>query len=238
MRYSRAVSKLRQLAEECDQIVHLAAEDEDPFLVAMYAFGDVLEGSDPIEVVEVAGVIRLSPEEVTWGSSPRGTEWLADRLRLGKGNFTYYWRSYLDPVWNHYIRSPVRIWSRDGIDEHALAALAGRRFSELKRLTPDPVDERLQLRDDLDAALSHLRDVHGSYWDQEWRREHRGFGRYAENELWDAVEGYLSLLNASRPAPAADSDSAPVDGLSEARIPGRGSAAQAATGRSCPICAR
>lgn len=209
MRYTRAVQKLRQLAEACDQIGRWTAEDEEPFLVAMYTFGDVLEGADPIEVVEVAGVIRLPPEEVTWGSSPRGTEWLADQLRLGKGNFGYYWRSYLDPVWNHYIRSPVRIWSQDGIDETALSALAARRFSELPRLTPTPVDERLQLRDDLDAALSHLRDVHGSYWDQDWRREHRGFGRYPENELWEAVEGYLSLLTASRPAPAPNPDAAP-----------------------------
>jgi len=111
------------------------------------------------------------------------------------------WRSYLDPVWNHYIRSPVRIWSQDGIDEGTLEALAARRFSELRRLTPDPVDERLQVRDDLDAALSRLREVHASYWDQKWRREHRGFGRYPEHELWEAVEGYLDLLKASRPAP-------------------------------------
>ena len=31
-----------------------------------------------------------------------------------------------------------------------------------------------------------------------WRREHRGYGRYPENELWDAVEGYLDLLDASQ----------------------------------------
>ncbi len=29
------------------------------------------------------------------------------------------------------------------------------------------------------------------------RREHRGYGRYPENELWDAVEGYLDLLDAA-----------------------------------------
>jgi hypothetical protein len=201
MRYTRAVQKLRQLAEECQELGSWAGEDEEPFLVAMYAFGDVLDGTDPIELVQVAGVIRLPPEEVTWGSAPPGAEWLADRLRLSKGNFGYYWRSYLDPVWNHYIRSPVRVWSQDGIDEETLAALDARRFSELRRLTPDPVDERLQVRDDLDAALSHLREIHGSYWDQKWRREHRGFGRYPEHELWEAVEGYLDLLKASRPAP-------------------------------------
>jgi hypothetical protein len=40
---------------------------------------------------------------------------------------------------------------------------------------------------------SHLR-----YWDHEWRREHKGLGRYPENELWEAVAGYLDLLDASQ----------------------------------------
>ena len=170
-------------------------------LVEMYAFGPVLKGADPLDEVQVAGVIRLPPEEVTWGSAPHGTEWLADRLRLSKGGFEYWWRSYLDPAWNHYIHSPVRIWSQDGIEEETLDALAERRFGELRRIVPDPVDERLQLRDDLDAALRHLRQVHGSYWDTDWRREHRGLGRYPEHELWEAVEGYLDLMSASRSAP-------------------------------------
>jgi len=213
MRYTRAIEKLRLLAEGCERIVGLwKIEEEEPFLVAMYAFGDVLEGTDPIEVVQVAGVLRLPPEEVTWGSYPPGAEWLADQLRLSKGGYGYFWRSYLDPVWNHYIRSPLRIWSaQDGIDDDALAALAARQFAELRRLTPDPVDERLQVRDELDTALLHLRDVHGSYWDQKWRREHRGFGRYPEHELWEAVEGYLDLLNASRPAPRPDDGGSPPE---------------------------
>jgi hypothetical protein len=202
MRYKRAVEKLRLLAEGCAEIGFWPPWDE-PYLVEMYAFGDVLQGADPLDEVQVVGVIRLPPEEVAWGSSPHGTEWLADRLRLSKGGYEYWWRSYLDPVWNHHVRSPVRIWSQDGIDEQTLDALAERRFGELRRLVPDPVDERLQLRDDLDAALHHLRQVHQSYWDQDWRREHRGMGRYPEHELWEAVEGYLDLLGTS-PAPPPD----------------------------------
>ena len=61
-----------------------------------------------------------------------------------------------------------------------------------------PADGRLHLREDLGAALAHLREVRDKYWDHGWRREHRGYGRYPENELWDAVEGYLDLLDASR----------------------------------------
>jgi hypothetical protein len=93
----------------------------------------------------------------------------------------------------------VRIWSvDDGPDEQTLAALEARDFGSLKRLIPEPADERLQLRDDLDAALAHLREVRDKYWDHSWRREHRGYGRYPENELWEAVEGFLDLVDASR----------------------------------------
>lgn len=197
MRYKRAVEKLRLLAEACERIADWPP-DFDPWLLEMYTFGPVIEGADPLEVVQIVGVIRVPPEEAVWGSTPHGTEWAADWLRLSKGGFEYWWRSYLDPVSNHYIRKPVRIWSQDGIDEEALDALEERRFDDLIRLTSEPADQRLQLRDDLDAALMHLRQVHGSYWDQQWRRDHRGMGRYPENELWEAVEGYLDILDASR----------------------------------------
>jgi len=93
----------------------------------------------------------------------------------------------------------VRIWSvDDGPDERALTALEARDFGSLKRLIPEPADERLQLREDLGAALAHLREVRDKYWDHGWRREHRGYGRHPENDLWEAVEGYLDLLDASR----------------------------------------
>jgi hypothetical protein len=39
--------------------------------------------------------------------------------------------------------------------------------------------------------------VRDSYWDYDWRREIRGSGRYPEHELWEAVEGYLDLLDAT-----------------------------------------
>ena len=76
--------------------------------------------------------------------------------------------------------------------------MEARDFGSLHRLIPDLVDERLQLRDDLDAALAHLREVRDKYWDHGWRREPRGYGLYPENELWEAVEGYLELLDAFR----------------------------------------
>jgi hypothetical protein len=197
MRYQRAVEKLRTLAEACERVKFFWF-DTEPFLKAVYAFGEVVAGTDPLDDVQVAVAINLSPEEVPWESNPEGTDWLANELRLSKGGFMYFWRSHLDPIWNHYIRGPVCIWSVDGgPDEQALAALEARDFGSLKRPIPGSADERLQLREDIGAALAHLREVRDKYWDHDWRREHRGNGRYPENELWDAVEGYLDLLDAS-----------------------------------------
>lgn len=51
--------------------------------------------------------------------------------------------------------------------------------------------------EELAAALSYLRAVHASYWDHDWRREHRGSGRYPEHHLWEAVQGYLDLYDAA-----------------------------------------
>ena len=81
--------------------------DTEPFLKAVYAFGEVQDGADPLDAVQVAVAINLSPEEVPWESSPEGTGWLASELRLSKGGFMYFWRSYLDPIWNHYVRGPA-----------------------------------------------------------------------------------------------------------------------------------
>jgi hypothetical protein len=101
--------------------------DTEPFLKAVYAFGEVVDGADPLDAVQVAVAISLSPEEVPWESSPEGTGWLANELRLSKGGYMYFWRSYLDPIWNHYIRGPVRVWSvDDGPDERVLTALRTR----------------------------------------------------------------------------------------------------------------
>jgi len=191
------VEKLRELARACDRVK--GWPPEDPFLVSAYVFGDVLEGADPLDNVQVAVAVNLPPEEVPWGSSPHGTGWLADQLRLSKGGFEYWWRSHLDPACNHYIRGPVRFWSHDGPDEAVLSALAERRFADLPRLEPSPARAREQLAGDLDAALRHLREVRDSYWEHDWPNEHRGPGRHPEHELWEAVEGYLDILDATGP---------------------------------------
>ena len=77
MRYKRAVEKLRILAETCERVKTFWF-DTEPFLKAVYAFGEVVDGADPLDAVQVALAINLSPEEVQWESSPEGTAWLAN----------------------------------------------------------------------------------------------------------------------------------------------------------------
>lgn len=143
-------------------------------------------------------VLDLPAEEVRWGARPPGVDRLVRDLRLDKGGYAHWWRSRHDPVWNHHIQGPVRFWSVDGADEEVLTALSERRFDDLPRVTAEPDEVRARASAEVDAALARLRDVHRNYWERDWRREHRGDDRYPENELWEAVDGYLDLLDASR----------------------------------------
>lgn len=62
-------------------------------------------------------------------------------------------------------------------------------------MTAEPSEVRARATVELDAALTRLRDVHRTYWEPDWRGSHRGNYRYPENELWEAVAGYLDLLD-------------------------------------------
>lgn len=82
-----------------------------------------------------------------------------------------------------------------------LDALGDHRFADLPRLTASPTQLRQRIEAELDRALAQLRVISQEYWDRDWRGEHRGGGRYPENHLWDAVDGYLNLLDAARQSP-------------------------------------
>ncbi|HEY1574294.1 MAG TPA: hypothetical protein VGG05_23350 [Pseudonocardiaceae bacterium] len=205
MRYRRAVERLRLLADVCQWTTRLPVDE--PFLREAYVFGEVPDGADPIESVQVALTLDLPPDEVPWCSQPQGTAWLVDSLRLDKGGFAYWWRSRHEPVWNYLIRDPVRFWSLDGPDEGVLGDLRDRRLADLPRITATPAELRRRTRVELDRALGQLHAVHQKYWDRDWRHEHRGLGRYPENHLWEAADGYLDLLeNAHRMDAGQDAD--------------------------------
>nr|SBO92100.1 hypothetical protein BN4615_P1614 [Nonomuraea gerenzanensis] len=188
------MERLGMLAEACEQTRRLPALE--PFLREAHVFGALTQGAESLDELEVAFVLNLPPEEVAWGTHPPSTAWLVDFLRLDEGGIAYWWRSHREPVANHHITEPVRFWSLDGVERDVLEALRERRLGALHgAVRPGSGDRVAPVAEELAAALEHLRAVHGAYWDRQWRREHRSLRRYPEHHLWEAVRGYLELLD-------------------------------------------
>ena len=173
-------------------------DDAETDLVSVYAYGAVLDepGAD-LEVVHIACVVDLPAADVPWGVEPPWCSSLAYLLELEKAPVVWRWRSAEWPVWNHAIRRPMAVWTVDGVHGEALDALAGRRADSFRLAEPDVAERAEQAERELAVSAAHLRSVRDRYWDDRgWRREHRGNGRYPEHHLWDAVDGYLDLLDA------------------------------------------
>ena len=78
-------------------------------------YGLVIDpGVDDLRVVDVAMVLDLPADDVTWWSLPEPTRWFVSFLRLDKVPVRAQWRPAVWPVWNHAIVRPLRIWSLDG----------------------------------------------------------------------------------------------------------------------------
>jgi len=84
-------------------------------------------------------------------------------------------------------RTPLR-WRRSDAARQRICA--GRH--------PTAAQLQEQLTAELAASLAHLSWVEAGFWERDWRSAHRGLGAYPENHLWDAVYGYLDLLNATQ----------------------------------------
>jgi hypothetical protein len=199
MRHANAVRRLRTIAGRCQQAS--GVWDDEPFLVGAYAFGAVLDTRADVEAVQVAFVLDLPPDELTWCAQPQSVVGLPHLLEIDKAPVEWYWRPALWPVSNHLIDRPLRIWSIDGPETIALDALERGDAEPLRLPASSEAEFREQLREELAASLAHLRRVEAGYWERDWRNTHRGFGVYPENHLWDAIHGYLDLLTASRRLP-------------------------------------
>src|SRR6266511_828875 len=114
MRYATAVRRLHASAEECDRHAKFW---EEPLVVGAYLYGELLEGPEEVERVQVALVIDLPPDQVTWWAEPPAAAAFAEVIGLGKQPVEWWWRPVLWPVWNHEIRGPVRFWSLVGAVE-------------------------------------------------------------------------------------------------------------------------
>lgn len=196
MRFKKAVERLRTIADECERIRPLWTDEVA--LTAVYTFGEVLEYPDELPFIQIALVVDRPAEELTWGAQPEYCEAVAQQLRLDKAPVGRCWRPEAWPVWNHVIKRPLLIWSTDGPNGEALDALVRRDADSVRLPAPQPEHEREQLEVEFEACLAHLRKIEQTYWEQDWRRDHRGFGIYPENHLWNAVHGYLDLLTAVR----------------------------------------
>jgi hypothetical protein len=195
MRHETAIRRLRTIAGRCQQASGLW--DDEPFLVGAYAFGAVLDVRTDVEAAQVAFVLDLPPDELTWGAQPQSVVSLPHLLEIDKAPVEWYWRPAVWPVSNHLIDRPLRIWSIDGPDTVALDALERGDAEPLRLPASSEAEFREQLREESAASLAHLQRVEVGYWERDWRNTHRGSGVYPENHLWDAIHGYLDLLNAS-----------------------------------------
>jgi hypothetical protein len=109
MRYQRAVEKLRILAEACERL-KVFPPDGDPFLKAVYTFGEVLDGADPLDAVQVAVAINLPPRRSRGSPTPEApTGW---RMSCGSAKVAS-------------CISGGRIWTRYGITTSAARCASG-----------------------------------------------------------------------------------------------------------------
>jgi hypothetical protein len=91
----------------------------------------------------------------------------------------------------------IRFWSdQDGCDDAVLDALRERRT--LPVVEPSPDERRAQLREELALAQRHFAAVLDQYYDQDWRRQHKGFGVSPEDHLWRAGQGLREIEDALR----------------------------------------
>jgi hypothetical protein len=194
MKRSTVISRLNEIADGLDRTVQWS----DITVVDGYVFGDLLESDAQLERIELALVVAEPPETVPWMARPPRLEALADSLRLTKLPVSWWWRPADWPVWNHTISRAVRFWSADGgRDQRTLDGLAAGRLQNLAVEAPANRRElTAQMLVERDVARQHLVTVTESFYDPDWRRNHRGGGAYPENHLWSATAAFLELDDA------------------------------------------
>jgi hypothetical protein len=192
VRHQTAVRRIRTVAERCQRASGLW--DDEPFLLAAYTFGAVLEPGVDVDMVDLAFVLNLPADELPWYAEPQSLVGLPSLLEIDKAPVRWYWRPAVWPVTNHLIHRPLRVWSLDGPDSAALDALEHGEAEHLRMPAPTVEQQQQQLSLELDASLAHLRQVEAGFWERDWRSAHKGSGIHPENHLWNAVHGYLDLL--------------------------------------------
>jgi hypothetical protein len=167
VRHETAVRRLRIVAERCKRASGLW--DDDPFLIGAYALGHVLHPHTDVPVVQIAFVLNLPVDELTWCAQPQSRAGLPHLLEIDKAPVEWYWRPAVWPVANHLIRRPLRVWSLDGLDTTALDALKRGEAEDLRMPAPTAGQQQEQLTAELAASLAHPRRVEAGFWERDWR---------------------------------------------------------------------
>jgi hypothetical protein len=194
MKRSTVISRLNDIADGLDRAVQWS----DVTVVGGFVFGGLLEPDAQLERIELALVVAEPPDTVPWMARPARLEALAELLRLPKLPVSWWWRPAGWPVWNHTISRAVRFWSAEGgRDQRAFDELAAGRLEQLEVEAPTNSGElAAQVLVERDVARRYLVTVTESFYEPDWRRDHRGGGIYPEHHLWSATSAYLELDDA------------------------------------------
>jgi hypothetical protein len=195
----KRTTAIKRLADVVDGLERAKAWP-DSAVTAAYVYGDLLRGDPEFERIDLALIVDEPPEAVPWMARPRHLEALAATLRFTKLPLSWLWRPAQWPVWNHEITSAACFWTAGGGgDQTILSVLADGRVEDITVEAPADRDELVaQLAAERDVARRYLTTMTESFYNQDWRRAHRGDGIYPEDHLWWATAAYLQLDDAVR----------------------------------------
>jgi hypothetical protein len=194
---SSAIRHLVEMAEVATDRLDLRNTDFGWPLAEMWVTGDLLGLTDSLDAGSVVLVLDVPTQELPWLAIHPTGEWVGAQLRLGKRPIGWCYRPLGWPVWNHEHRRLARFWTdRDGVDPEVIEALQTRRLDRLTVVEPSDAQLADQVDEELEVSRRHLRSTVHHYWDDRWRREHRGDVSSPEDHLWRAAMAVADLLDA------------------------------------------
>ena len=197
MRYATAVRHLVTVGEAATDDLRLRDTSIGYPLEELWVGGDVLEGLQELDVTCVVLVLDQPVPEVSWLALNPAGQWIAERLRMTRLRTRWYCRPAGYPAWNPALRKVVRFWSAaTQLDREVMENLRLRRYDRLPVVRPS--DDQLMSQLAIEAAdcRRHLRHVLDHYWEESWRRKHRGFGIQPEDHLWRASQAVREIEDA------------------------------------------
>jgi hypothetical protein len=198
VKYATAVSRLQSLAEEAnDHWLRLGDTDIGWPLDELWVAGEMLDGPQDLEVLAIILMLDEPVDELPWLALHASGEWIGERLRLTKLPIAWAYRPAVYPAWNARHRRVLRFWStKAGPDHEVIEHLRNRQLDQLPVVTPAGAEWTGQLEAELDACGRYLGQVLDQYWDEGWRRQHKGFGVHPEDHLWRAAEAVHEISHA------------------------------------------